>query len=130
MEHWQPLEYLGLFAIGGVVLVALAWAAVWYTLRTRELEVSGLSAEERAARLLGRALAGVWVSPAGVQAVMAAFNAVPPSERIALALAVHGMISGSDKLLERVALEKKVVALVQTFNRRTDDGSSHNVKPA
>jgi hypothetical protein len=141
MDHWQPLEIIGLIAVGGFVLVGLGWAAVWYILRTRQLELSDLGAEERAARLLGRSLAGQWMSASGVQAVMEAFNRVPPSERIPLALAVHGLISASDNLLERITLEKKVIALVGTFNRRAEggndegprrehDGSSQSVKPA
>ncbi len=149
MDRWQPLEILGLIAVGAFLLAALGWAAAWYTLRARQLELSGFGAEAGAAKMLGRTLAGQWMSAYGVQEVMAAFNSLEPCQRAVLALAVQGLVSKTDRdnVRDMRNLESKVVALVRTFKRATsediraeadaaadrprgEDGSSHNIKPA
>jgi hypothetical protein len=78
VDHWQPREVIGLVVAVGLLLATLAWAAAWFAGPDRELELSGHGPEERAAQLLGRVIAGHWMTAKGVQEVMGAFNGLGP----------------------------------------------------
>jgi hypothetical protein len=116
MGNLQPVEIFAMAMVAGCFVFMVA-AFVWFAIRTRQAVFAGLGIEERAAQLLGQSLAGSWMTPDGVRKVMTIYNVLDPVKRPLLALAVQGMVNGSDGIEHDnpQGFEAKIVALAETF---------------
>jgi hypothetical protein len=120
VDGWSPAEVTALVAVVGLVLAALsAWLAKGASLRSssessdnpaKQSDLDPSTADDAAARALGRSLGSLKLSAKATAEVMAAFWAAEAPTRRALANIVAGIIE-----VQIIADEAKILAVVQTL---------------
>lgn len=116
LSNWRPWEVIALVAVlgtGGAVIVAVS---AWQEVRTRQIELTALTSDEQAARLLGEALnrCGTYLPEKTVREMWDVFNCLPGDQKRSLALAIVGFI-GESQSYEFIGAGPKLVAIARSF---------------
>jgi hypothetical protein len=116
LNTWRPWEVVGLVAVLGTTVAVLAGVGVWHSVRTRALELTALTSDEQAARLLGEALArcGSFLQEPAAREVWATFAGLPSETKRAAALAIVGFIGDADAD-ELTGVGPKLVSIARSF---------------
>ncbi len=116
LTGWKPWELVALAAVlaaAGVLVVAVqAWQAV----HTRAIELTALTSDEQAARLLGEALRrlGPFLSEPASREIWDTFAALPPEAKRALALAIVGLVGDAEQI-ELISAAPKLMSITRSF---------------
>lgn len=126
LANWSPWQIVLLVAVLGVVGAVVGGVWAWYSVQTRRIELTPLTTDDQAARLLGEALAqhGGYVHAPHLKDVWEAFAALPSESKRALAAALVGLLSGSGSF--PFGLGDKVAALARGFYK-TDTTASESL---
>src|SRR5262245_32898099 len=116
VSNWRPWEVVALAAVLGVAGTALAAVSAWQEVRTREVELTALTSDEQAARLLGEAIhqCGAYLPEPTVRKLWDTFNSLPSDAKRTMALAIVGFIGDSESY-ELISAGPKLVAIAQSF---------------
>lgn len=117
LNGWRPWEIVALAAVLGVAGAAIAAVSAWQEVRTREIELTALTSDDQAARLLGEALHkfGAYLPEQVGQKVWEAFNALSSEQKRALALAVVGFVGDSESY-QLASAGSKLLGIAQGFH--------------
>jgi hypothetical protein len=120
-NRWQPWEVVALAGVLGAVGAALAAVAAWQEVRTRALELTAVTTDEQAARLMGEALGrcGPFLSEEASGELWEAFAGLSGEPKRAMALAVVGLIGDSEQY-ELINVGPQLLAAARGFRAAPD----------
>lgn len=114
---WTPWQLIALTGVLGLILVSLAWSAVWY-LNRRRAAFMALSPNERASRLFGEAMARCdgEVPSETVDTLANIFAAADVEQKLAIVTAMTGLFDRAKDGPENLHdLPETLLAIFQHF---------------